>query len=144
MKRMTAQELDKLGARLEELEAEGEQLRAQIQEQVDEFGFTPPRAEKSKRLTGSVFQFTLSRGITTDIKDVEVEHIRTLCRGDLFDKLFRAVTRYKLADGATMVLAAHLPPDAPRNLRQLFARAVSTKETAPRLRIDKVEVASTT
>ncbi len=141
---MTGEELHQAGAPLEELEAEGEQLRAKIQEQVAEFGFTPPRAEKSKRLTGSIYQFTLSHGLTTDVKDAEVERIREACPQDLFGRLFRAVTRYKLADGATMVLAAHLPPDAPRNLRQMFARAVVTKETAPRLRIEELKAAVAT
>jgi hypothetical protein len=104
---------------------------------VEEFGFTPPRAEKSKRLLGTFFQFTVSRSLTTEAKDAEVERIRGVCRGDIFDRLFRTVTRYKLAEGATLVLAHHLPPDAPRNLRLMFSRAVETKESSPRLRIEK-------
>jgi len=31
-----------------------------------------------------------------------------------------------------------MPADAPRNLRVLFHRAVETKITAPRLRVEKV------
>jgi hypothetical protein len=144
MKRLSPADLDAIAVRLEQIEIEEETLRSQLLEQVQEFGFTPPRAERSKRLHGSLFQFTLSRSLTTEVKDAEVERIRAVCRGDIFDKLFRTVTRYKLAEGATLVLATHLPPDAPRNLRLMFSRAVSTKETAARLRIDKVEVASTT
>jgi hypothetical protein len=49
------------------------------------------------------------------------------------------VTKFKLADGATQVLAGRLPADTPRNLRALFSRAVETKETGPRLRIEKLE-----
>jgi hypothetical protein len=52
------------------------------------------------------------------------------------------VAKFELADGATQVLAGRLPPDTPRNLRLLFSRAVETKETAPRLRIEKVEAES--
>ena len=54
-----------------------------------------------------------------------------------FDRLFRTVTRYKLADGATLALANRLPDGAPRNLRMLFSKAVERKETTPRLRIEK-------
>ncbi len=50
------------------------------------------------------------------------------------------MTRYKLAEGATLVLACHLPADAPRNLRLMFNRAVETKESAPRLRIERLRL----
>jgi hypothetical protein len=61
----------------------------------------------------------------------------------LFDRLFKVVTKFKLADRATQVLAGQLPADAPRNLRALFSRAVETKETGPRLRIEKLEAECT-
>jgi hypothetical protein len=76
--------------------------------------------------------------VTTEIKDPEVERIRENCSGVLFDRLFRTVTKFKLADSATQVLANRLPMDAPRNLRLMFSRAVETKETAPRLRIEQL------
>jgi hypothetical protein len=137
MRRLPPAELDAIGVRLEQIELEEETLRSQLLEQVQEFRFTPTRADRSKRLVGSLFQFTLSRSLTTEVKDAEVERIRAVCRGDIFDRLFRTVTRYKLAEGATLVLADHLPPDAPRNLRLMFSRAVETKESSPRLRIEK-------
>jgi hypothetical protein len=136
---MTPQELDDAAARLDELRLEEEGLRSKLQEQVEEFGFTPPRAEKSKRLEGVAYQFTVTRGLTTEIKDAEVERIRQACPIVLFERLFRTVTKFKLADGATMALASRLPPDAPRNLRLMFSRAVETKEAAARLRIEQVE-----
>jgi hypothetical protein len=137
---MTPQELDDTAARLEEIALEEELLRSTLQEQVEAFGSTPPRAEKSKRLTGTLYQFTVSLGLTTEIKDAEVERIRQVCPGTLFNRLFRTVTKFKLAEGATLVLASRLPEDAPRNLRMMFSRAVTTKETAPRLRVEKIEV----
>lgn len=51
---MTPQELDDAAARLEEIGLEEEALRSKLQEQVEAFGFTPPRAEKSKRLAGTL------------------------------------------------------------------------------------------
>jgi hypothetical protein len=144
MKRLTAEELDVKAFRLEEIEAEADALRSILREQVEEFGFTPPRSEKSKRLSGELYQFTVTRGVSVEIKDAEVERLRQVCPGTLFDRLFRTVTKFKLAEGASMVLAGRLPVDAPRNLRLMFSRAVETKETAPRLRIEKVEAECTT
>ena len=143
-KRMTADELDDAAIRLEEIGLEEERLRSKLLREVEQFGFTPPRAEKSKRLEGSAYQLTVSRGLTTDIKDSEVERIRQVCPGILFDSLFRTITKFKLADGATSVLARRLPADAPCNLRLRFGRAAETKETSPRLRIEKLEVECTT
>src|SRR5713226_758311 len=121
---MAADALDLAAARLEEIRAEEESLRSELQQQVEEFGFTPPRADKSKRLLGTFYQFTLTVGLTTEVKDAEVEKIRGVCPDALFKRLFKTVTRYKLADGATLALADRLPEGAPRNLRMLFSKAV--------------------
>jgi hypothetical protein len=122
----------------QEIRLEEEKLRSELQEQVEEFGFTPARAEKSKRLTGIFYQFTVTRGLTTEIKDAEVERIRQVCSRTLFDRLFRTVTKFKLADRATHVLASSLPEGTPRNLRLMFSKGVETKKTAPKLRIEKL------
>ena len=141
---MTPRELDDAAIRLEEIGAEEEKLRSKLLREVEQFGFTPPRAEKSKRLEGSAYQLTVSRGLTTEIKDSEVERIRQACPSLLFDSLFRTITKYKLAEGATSILARRLPPDAPSRLRMMFSRAVETKETSPRLRIEKLDEAECT
>jgi hypothetical protein len=65
--------------RLEEIGLEDERLRSKLREQVEEFGFTPPRADKSKRLEGTSYEFTVTRGLTTEIKDAAVERIRQAC-----------------------------------------------------------------
>jgi hypothetical protein len=139
VKRFSSAELDAIGQRLEEIDAESDRLRTQLFEQVQEFGFTPPKAEKSKRLVGSVFTFTLSSSSSTEIRDAAVEYIREACPDGLFRQLFLTVTKFKLATGATQLLAGKLPQGAPRNLRQLFSRAVILKDGAPRLRIEKAE-----
>jgi hypothetical protein len=53
--------------------------------------------------------------LTTEIRDAEVERIRAVCPDGLFGHLFRTVTKFKLANGATLVLASPLPEEAPRN-----------------------------
>jgi hypothetical protein len=131
-----AAELDKIGKRLEEIATEEEALRDQIKAQIEHFGFTPARAEKSKRVVGDLYQFTLSMGSTTEIKDAEVEKIRAICPEAFFSKLFRTVTKFKLEDGAGVALANKLPDKVPPKIRLMFTKAVETKATAPRLRIE--------
>jgi hypothetical protein len=138
MKRLSQSELDHIGTRLAKIEEEKDHLHAQIKEQIAEFGSTPPRAEKSKRLTGFEFQFTLSTSTSTEIHDAEVERIRKQCPLTLFSRMFVEVTKYKLATGATLLLSGTLPEDAPRNLRQMFSRAVEVSEGSPRLRIERL------
>lgn len=138
MKRLTPSELDSLAIRLEEIEVEQDALNSKLKEQVEGFGSIPPRAEKSKRLTGAAFQFTVSTSTSTEIRDAEVKRIREACPDDLFGQLFLTVVKYKLAKGATLLLAGTLPESAPRNLRMMFSRAVEIKEGSPRLRIEKL------
>jgi hypothetical protein len=139
MKRLPPSELDSLGARLEEIAAEEEEIRTQLREQITEFGSIPPRAEKSRRIETQEFRFTLSSSSRTEIKDAEVERIKEACPRPLFSKLFVEVTKYKLAKSATFLLSAALPEDAPRNLRAMFSRAVQIIEDSPRLKIERVQ-----
>ncbi|MGE5057239.1 MAG: hypothetical protein ACM3WP_24030 [Acidobacteriota bacterium] len=139
MIRLKPAELDTMAARLEEITAEADHLRETLRAQVEQYGSVPPRAEKSRRLAGILYQFTVTRGLTTDVKDAEVERIRENCPGDLFAQLFTTVTRYKVAGTAMRILADRLPPDSPRNLRLLFNRAVVTTESTPKLRVEKIE-----
>lgn len=143
MKRLSTSELDDIGLRLEGLAIEEETLRDLVKAQIQEFGFTPPRADKSTRLQGSAFQFTLSSSSTTDIRDSKVKRIREVCPKSLFDRLFLTVTKYKLAGGATLLLSGALPEGAPRNLRKMFSQAVQVNEGSPRLRIEKIGVEAT-
>ena len=142
MKKLTAEEFDAKAVRLEEIQAEAGALRSALREQVDAFGFTPPRSEKSKRLLGAAFAFTLSTSQTTEIHDAEVERLRSVCPANIFRRLFCAVTKYKLVAGATALLADTLPDGAPRNLRLMFSRAVQVKGGSVRLRIEKIETAT--
>jgi len=144
MRRMSEKELDNTAERLQEIQVEEEVLRATLLEQVEAFGYTPPRADKSKRLDGSVYEFTVTRGFITEIKDTAVQRIRESCPRALFDQLFQTVTKFKLAEGAHRVMADRLPNFAPRHLRMWFNRAVVTTETGPRLRIEKIECSTLT
>jgi hypothetical protein len=142
MRRLSPSDLDQLGQRLEEIAAEEEKIRAQLREQIENFGSVPPRAEKSRRIEAEEFRFTLSSSSRTEIRDADVERIREACSASLFSQLFVAVTKYKLAKSATMLLAATLPEDAPRNLRTMFQKAVQIVEDSPRLKIERIPEAA--
>jgi hypothetical protein len=139
MRRLSPDQLDLKAVRLEKLEKEYDELREELRDQVAEYGSTPPRAEKSKRLTGNLYQFTVSEGSSTEIKDAEVLRLKENCDAAVFEKLFHEETVYKLSKGALEFLAGTLPENAPRNLRQLFARAFNVKPKAPSLSVKKLE-----
>lgn len=64
-----------------------------------------------------------------------MEKIRKICPTNIFEQLFRTVIKYKLADGASLLLAGTLPEGAPSKLRKMFSQAVEMKETSPRLTV---------
>jgi hypothetical protein len=84
--RMTAHALDLAAARLEQIRAEEESLRSELQWQVQEFRFTPPYADKSKRLLGIFYQFTFTVGLSTEIK---VLPLAPDCYRDFCEPFFR-------------------------------------------------------
>jgi len=122
---------------LRQLETEWDELRDKLKEQVEQWGSTPPRAEKSKRLTGNEFQFTLSQGSSTEIKDAEVLRIKEACAKEIFERLFREETVYKLSKGALEFLAGTLP-EGHRAICASSLRAFSVKWKSPSLTIKKL------
>jgi len=134
MQRLSPVKLDKLCFRLKKIEAEAEAIRDDLKRQVAEYGFIPPRSDRSRRLLGEAYEATLSTSTSFEIHDSAVERIKECCPTNIFAKLFWSVTKWKLCDRATEVLAGPLE-DAPRDLRMMFAKAVVVKESAPRLSI---------
>ncbi len=127
--------IDALVDEREALKAKVDAINDKLKAQVETHGYTPAGAEKSKRIDGTKWQLTVSTGSTTEIRDAGVAAIEKSCPSDLFSKLFRRETKYKLVDGATMLLAGKLPAGAPSNLRKLFAAAVVVKTRAASLSV---------
>ena len=140
-RRLSPADLDAKCQRIQVLEAEADCLREELLSQVQAHGFIPPKAEKTKRLEGKEWKLTVSASSTVEINDAEVGRIRDACSPSLFGQLFQSVVKYKLVKSATLLLAATLPEDAPRNLRMMFAKAVAVKEGSPRLRIELIKEA---
>lgn len=132
-------DIDATCSHLEQLEEEAKAIRAELLGRVLEHGFIPPRAEKSKRLCGELYQLTVSTSTTLELKEPAILAIREVCQPELFKQLFRSdvITRWRLVDSATMLLAGVLPEGAPHNLRMMFNRALTVKENSPRLKIER-------
>jgi hypothetical protein len=142
LKRMSAMDLDKAAEMLTELEQDVEDLRERLRQQIQQYGFTPPRSEKSKRLQGLEYQFTLSTSTATEVNDFEAQKIATVCEPEVFNLLFKPVTHYKVALGASAMLArTPLPAGLPSTIRAMWARAVTFKENKPRMRIERIGIA---
>jgi hypothetical protein len=136
MSKLKDNELDAMVLNIRESEEQARLLRALLKEQVQEFGFCPPRAEKSKRLETAIYQLTVSVGTKVTLRDNEIEKIRQACEDEIFEHLFVSCTRYSLHKGALLYLSASLPKNAPRNLRQMFQCAVLLEEQTPSLKIE--------
>jgi hypothetical protein len=117
---------------------------------VREFGAVPPKAEKSKRVSGELYQVTATYGSSTSVDTAAAERmILTLIKCGVpqeeavkfFSALFTFQPKYALASNAVKVIAGKLPKRAPRNLRDLFNRAVKVTPKAPTLSVDEIEKA---
>src|SRR3954463_12781404 len=93
MKKLSAIEIDELAERLQEIDAEADAIRDQLKEQIEAYGFIPPRAEKSKRVEGLAYRATVSVSSSTTVIDTEVAKIREACDESVFSVLFRTVTK---------------------------------------------------
>jgi hypothetical protein len=117
------------------------ELRRELIELVEAFGAVPPRATKSKRLSGSRYDVTASfpQRVEVDKHAAEKLHLACLAAGrpSLFKKLFRRESVFMLAPGARdLVTRGRLPEGAPRNLRALFYRALAVEAQAPSLEVE--------
>jgi hypothetical protein len=126
------------------LEDQIERARGYLLAIVDKFGAVPPKAEKSKRLSGELYEVTASYGTTTSVDTAGAEQLLlTLIDAGmekktataLFESFFVFQPKYALAPTALKAIAGKLPKGAPRNLRALFAKAVTTKPKTPTLNV---------
>ncbi len=116
-------------------------LRRELVDLVETFGAVPPRASKSKRLSGARYDVTASFPQRVDVDKHAAEKLHLAClsagRPSLFKKLFRRETVYMLAKGAReLVTQRSLPEGAPRNLRALFYRALEVEALSPGLDVE--------
>jgi len=150
----TAAQIDTLGREYLELElaskAADENLakkRAAIIAAACTWGAMPPRAEKSLRLEGNIYQLTVSQSDSTSINQAPAAALDEACRVSrlrpLFRRLFRVETKYVLQAGAQQALAEGFPTRFPspkrQRIRNLFARALRLKKGSPHVKVEPIE-----
>lgn len=149
----TREEIDALAAMYVEAQAEVEKaqkgasvLRDQLMDMIQEHGFVPPRATKSKRIQGSQWKVTLSQGQSVEVDGTVAREIRRalklIGRVRYFRKLFRPEMIYVLADGSQRALAlmaeAEIPAPEHRQIISLYNQAVEIKAKSPTLDVEPV------
>ena len=148
-----ASAIDRLAKQYEELAqkaeaAEGDlgALRRRLIKEVLAWGYVPARATKTKALAGEEYELRVSLPLEVTVDTRTARRIEAACKAvstnwrSVFNRLFRRVETYVLADGAQKLIdSQRLPVRAPRNLRSFFARAVRVRELAPQLEVRRRE-----
>lgn len=120
----------------------------QVAAMIEQHGFMPPRATKSKRIQGAEWKATLSQGQSVEVDGTAAKQIRALLkklgRVRFFRKLFRLEVVYVLAPGSQKELASlgfseALSPSETRALVTLYNQAVEIKSKSPSLEVEPLK-----
>ncbi len=122
-------------------------LRDQLIDMIQEHGFLPPRASKSKRIQGDEWKVTLSQGQSVEVDGTIAREIRKalklIGRVRYFRKLFRPEIVYVLANGSQKALAClaevGIPAPDHRDIISLYNRAVAIKDKSPSLEVEPMK-----
>jgi hypothetical protein len=114
--------------------------RAELLELVHQFGSTPPKADKSKRVEGNLWQVTAQYGHSITVDDVAADRLLEACvsslgpkkGGRFFHRIFQSSIRYSLCEGAYELIASSSVAD---KMRSLFSAAVKIVPKAPALKV---------
>jgi hypothetical protein len=138
--------VDRLAAKYLELQDRADEfwrdaaiVRAELIELVAEHGSHPPRADKTMRLTGRLYELRVTSHMEVTV-DTRLALLLRRRAPRLFRRLFCKVERFVLNPGAEKLLNARkLPPGAPHNLRSLFARALHLRDLPQQLEVRRRE-----
>jgi hypothetical protein len=145
--RPTAEEIDELAerhrvAKLAKAEAAAtfEHIEQEATELVNLWGIVVPRAEKSRRLTGKLAVFTVTKSDTLTINDERVETLKDALEanghGDYFPKLFVLRSKYEVVEGAEAALKSEsLPKRLSEKVLNLWGRCIGVKPKKPSLKV---------
>jgi hypothetical protein len=126
-----------LEAKIEELAARWDEMRARLIAETLKRGSVPQRATKTTVLeVEEAYQLTVTRGQQIEVDPLIAEDICAEYGQAIFRKIFREVTKYAVAKTAKRFLANKKV--SPRLLR-MYARAVGVKEKKPSLRVVDLE-----
>lgn len=123
-----------------EATAKFELIEAEAIAMVKEFGAVPPNAEKSRRLTGRLSEFTVTKADTLTISDERVVMLKDALEanghGEYFKRLFTLRSKYEVVEGAEAALKSEsLPKRLAEKVLNLFGRCISVKPKKPSLKV---------
>jgi hypothetical protein len=147
----TAKTIDELLAKydsiiklVEQYQAALEPYKQEIVEIADVFGSMPKDAERSRLLTGEIYEALVTRAISLKLDEQQIEKLSDLLErhgaSDLFPQLFQQVLSYRIQPDAMKVLAGLVPSRLTKEIRAAFLACQVMKEQAPRVRVDELEV----
>jgi ribosomal protein L12E/L44/L45/RPP1/RPP2 len=130
-----------------DLEEQLEKAKTHLIALVAQHGAVPPKAEKSKRLAGDLYEVTATYGTTTSVDTQAAERLLLVMieagmdrkvAAAIHESLFVFQPKYALSANALKTIAGKLPKGAPRNLRALFNKAVKTTTKSPTLSVTEI------
>jgi hypothetical protein len=115
-------------------------------ELVKNWGIVVPRAEKSRRLTGILSVFTVTKADTLTINDDRVETLKEALEanghGAYFAKLFTLRSKYEIVEGAEAALKSEsLPKRLSEKVLNLFGRCIGVTPKKPFLKVVVIDPA---
>jgi hypothetical protein len=107
---------------------------------VNAWGVVVPRAEKSRRLTGKLSEFTVTKADTLTIDDSRVETLKDALYvngyGPFFHKLFAERKKWEVIEGAEALFKSEsLPKRLSEKVLNLWGRCIGVKAKKPSLRV---------
>jgi hypothetical protein len=147
----TAKSIDELLAKydsiikmVEQYQASLEPYKQEIVEIADVFGAMPKDAERSRLLTGEIYEALVTRAISLKIDEKKVEKLHALLERhealDHFSCLFETAVTHRIRPDAMQFLAGLEPGRLTKEIRAAFLDCQVMKEQAPRVRVDELEV----
>jgi hypothetical protein len=145
--RPTPEQIDELAAKyvmaVEALDAQKETMAARAAMAialVNKWGIVVPRAEKSRRLSGKLSEFTVTKADTLTIDDDRVvtlkEALEANGHADYFAKLFTLRSKYEVVEGAEAALKSEsLPKRLSEKVLNLWGRCIRVKPKKPSLKV---------
>lgn len=150
LRRPTPQQIDAMVTGYEQalacLDAQkkvADEYKRQLVQAAQRFGEVPAGAEKSHRLLGQLTEITITEGSTVALKDAAIKNLEEAMDANgwsgLFDRMFRARTKYDRKKGAANELRiAELPARLASKFSMMFAACFDVKTKDPSLKITRL------
>lgn len=145
--RPTPDQLDKLAAlynAAKEDQAQANKVFAYIENEcvglVKKHGTVPPNAEKSRRLSGTLSEFTVTKSDKLSLVQERIKDLKDALAadgfGEFFSNLFVEVTKFEMVKGASEAFKADsLPKRLADKTIRLWGRCIDVTSKKPSLKV---------